>query len=262
MNGRDKGPAGRALPRLRMALSIAAILALWGLAAAIADSPTLPGPAAVATVMMAEAENGRLFHHLGMTLWRVAAAFLLAFSIGSAIGLLMGRSRAADELMGPWLTLGLNIPALVLIVLAYVWLGLTEVAAIAAVAINKIPNVVVVVREGARAMDERLVEMGRSFRLSRLDMLRHVLLPQLHPYLLAAGRSGLALIWKIVLVVELLGRSDGVGFQIHLAFQLFDVALLLAYALSFVMVAQAIELFLLSPLDRHVGRWRATPAAA
>ncbi|WP_119677912.1 ABC transporter permease [Indioceanicola profundi] len=248
--------------RVRTALSIAAIVAVWALAAAIAQSPTLPGPAAVLAVVVREAESGALLHHLGITLWRVAAAFVLAFFIGAAAGLLMGRSRFADEVLGPWLTLALNIPALVVIVLAYVWLGLTEAAAITAVAINKIPNVVVVVREGAKAMDEKLIEMGRSYRLSRLDMLRHVLLPQLQPYLLAASRSGLALIWKIVLVVELLGRSNGVGFQIHLAFQLFDVALLLAYALSFVVVAQAIELFLLSPLDRHVARWRTTAAEA
>lgn len=248
--------------RMRTALSTAAIVVVWWLAALIAQSPTLPGPVEVLGVMAREAETGALFYHLGMTLWRVAAAFTLAFFIGAATGLLMGRSRFADEVMSPWLTLALNIPALVVIVLAYVWLGLTEAAAITAVAINKIPNVVVVVREGAKAMDERLIEMGRSYRLSRLDMLRHVLLPQLQPYLLAASRSGLALIWKIVLVVELLGRSNGVGFQIHLAFQLFDVALLLAYALSFVAVAQAIELFLLSPLDRHVARWRTTAAEA
>lgn len=247
---------------VRTALSVASILAVWALAALLADSPTLPGPGAVAAVLLRETADGRLPYHLGMTLWRVVAAFVLAFSLGAAIGLAMGRSRATDEFLSPWLTLALNVPALVVIVLAYLWLGLTEAAAVIAVAVNKVPNVVVLVREGARAMDERLVEMGRSYRLSRADMLRHVLLPQLQPYLLAAARSGLALIWKIVLVVELLGRSNGVGFQIHLAFQLFDVALLLAYALSFVVVAQAIELFLLSPLDRHVGRWRTAAAAA
>src|SRR3546814_5181040 len=78
--------------------------------------------------------------------------------------------------------------------------------------------------EGARALDADLMEMAQAFRFSRLKLLRHVVLPQLFPFIAAAGRSGLALIWKIVLVVELLGRSNGVGFQIHLYFQLFDVA--------------------------------------
>ena len=75
--------------------------------------------------------------------------------------------------------------------------------------------------------------------MSRWRALRHVILPQLTPYLFAAARSGLALIWKIVLVVELLGRSNGVGFQIQIYFQLFDVTLILAYTLAFILVAQS-----------------------
>ena len=63
-----------------------------------------------------------------------------------------------------------------------------------------------------------------------------------------------------MLVVELIGRSNGVGFQINLAFQLFDMNLLLAYALPFVAIMLAIETLLVQPLERHVSRWR--PRAA
>ena len=73
---------------------------------------------------------------------------------------------------------------------------------------------------------------------------------------MAATRSGLALIWKIILVVELLGRSDGMGYQLHLFFQLFDVASILAYTIAFIAVIQAIELFILKPLDNKALRWR------
>ena len=69
-------------------------------------------------------------------------------------------------------------------------------------------------------------------------------------------RNGLAIIWKIVLVVEFLGRSDGVGFQIHLYFQLFETSYVLAYSLSFVAVMLAIELVLLQPLERRAEAWR------
>ena len=103
----------------------------------------------------------------------------------------------------PGSILFLNIPALVIIVLAYIWFGLNEAAAIGAVAVNKIPNVVVTMREGARALDPRYAEMATVYRFGALDRIRHILLPQLQPYLAAASRSGIALIWKIVLVVEL-----------------------------------------------------------
>ncbi len=73
--------------------------------------------------------------------------------------------------------------------------------------------------------------------------LRHVIMPQLAPFNCRSGRSGLSLVWKIVLIVELLGRSNGVGFEIGVAFQLFDVTRILAYALAFVAVMLLIETF-------------------
>ena len=102
----------------------------------------------------------------------------------------------------------LNLPALVIIVLAYVWAGLTETAAIAAVALNKLPIATVTVREGARSLDRGLDDMAQVFRMGAWMRMRHVVLPQLAPYLAAAARSGLSLVWKIVLIVELLGPPE------------------------------------------------------
>jgi len=211
-------------------------------------------------VMIQEAASGALFLHLGATLARVVLAFVLAMSLGSAIGYLMGRVKLADRLGDPWLILLLNLPALVVIVLAYIWAGLTEAAAIAAIALNKLPTAVVTLREGTRALDSSLDEMATVFAMPRWRAFRHVVLPQLAPYIAAAARSGLSLVWKIVLIVELLGRPNGVGFEIGVAFQLFDVTRILAYALAFVAVMLAIETFLVQPLERHVSRWRPKPA--
>jgi NitT/TauT family transport system permease protein len=154
------------------------------------------------------------------------------------------------------LLLLLNLPALVIIVLAYIWIGLNEIAAIGAVALNKIPNAIVTLREGARSLDPQLDEMADVFRLPYVMRLRHVLAPQLAPYFAAAARSGLSLVWKIVLIVELLGRSNGIGFEINIAFQLFDMTLLLAYALPFVVIMLTIETFVVQPFERHVSSWR------
>ena len=237
-------------------ISIAAFLALWAALAALAARSEVPGPLAVLDFLTREAADGELFYHLAITLARVAAAFIIAMAVGTAVGVLMGQHRRLDRLLDPWIILLINIPALVVIVLCYIWIGLTEAAAVTAVALNKIPNVVVTLREGARALDPRLMEMAQVFRFSRLSLLRHVVLPQLFPFIAAAGRSGLALIWKIVLVVELLGRANGVGFQIHLYFQLFDVAAILGYALAFVCIMLLIEFVVVQPLETRVNRWR------
>src|SRR6516164_9474262 len=241
-------------------VSLVLLLAVWVIASHLAGARMLPDPQAVATALVDEWRSGALPFNLAATLMRVLVAFIVAMAIGSALGLLMGRFRIADRLGDPWLVALLNLPALVIIVLAYVWAGLTETAAIAAVALNKLPIATVTVREGARSLDRALDDMAHVFRMPALTRMRHVVLPQLAPYLAAAARSGLSLVWKIVLIVELLGRPNGVGFEIGVAFQLFDVTRILAYALAFIAIMLAIETFLVQPLERHVARWRPRPA--
>lgn len=233
----------------------AVMLAWAGLAEAL-DTSLLPAPLTVLGTLSGEAANGELWYHLGATLGRVLIAFVLAMALGTAIGVAMGRSATTNALFDPLLVVLLNLPALVTIILMYVWFGLVEVAAVMAVVINKVPNVAVTVREGARSLDPKLEDMATVYRFTRWQRFREVWLPQLFPYLMAATRGGLALIWKIVLVVELLGRSSGVGFKLHLAFQVFDVATILAYSLAFIAIVQLIELALLQPLERRASRWR------
>jgi NitT/TauT family transport system permease protein len=236
--------------------SIALFIAVWQIAADAVRSPVLPAASAVFMALIHEGVNGPLLFNLGITLARVAAAFIVAMVVGTAIGIVMGRSKTIDALFDSWLVLLLNLPALVIIVLAYVWFGLTEAAAIGAVAVNKIPNTAVTLREGARALDRHYSDMATSFHVGRWRMLRRVILPQLYPYIFAAARSGLALVWKIVLIVELLGMSNGVGFEIQLYFEQFDVTRILAYTVAFVAVIQLIEWAVFQPLERHAGRWR------
>lgn len=220
------------------------------------DSHTLPTPAVVAQVFGQACASGQLPYHLGVTLLRLAASFAIAMSLGCALGIFLGRNPKLDAFFDSWLILFLNIPALVTIILCYVWFGLVEGAAIFAVVVNKLPNVIVTIREGTRALDQDLLEMARSYRFSRRKTLVHVIWPQLFPFVMGAIRSGLALVWKIILVVELLGRSNGMGYQLHLFFQLFDVASILAYTIAFVAVIQLLETLVLKPLDLKARRWR------
>lgn len=236
--------------------SLLTLLAIWQILAWSFESPLFPLPSDVAKVLLAEIKSGDLPYHLGVTLARLVTSFFLAMIIGSVIGIAMGQHKRLDRFFDSWLVIFLNIPALVTIILCYVWFGLVETAAILAVVINKIPNVVVTLREGTRVLDKSLLEMAQSYRFGAIKTIRYVVWPQLFPFAMAAARTGLALIWKIVLVVELLGRSNGMGYQLHLFFQLFDVSSILAYTIAFVVVIQLIEVFILKPLDVKAQQWR------
>jgi NitT/TauT family transport system permease protein len=245
------------LPRI---LSLAAMVAVWAVAAALAQSRLLPGPLTVGATILADLRSGELPFQMSCTLARVTGSFAIAMVLGSIAGYAMGRSATLDRYADPWLVVLINMPALVTIIFAYIWIGLDETAAILAVAVNKLPNVTVVMREGARALDPDLDEMAEAFKFTWITRIRHVVIPQLAPYLAASSRSGLSIVWKIVLVVELIGRPNGVGFVLGSAFSLFDMAKILSYAISFIALMLVIEGFLVQPLERRAIRWRRRPA--
>jgi NitT/TauT family transport system permease protein len=238
------------------ALSLACALALWWTLALLLASPTLPTPARVFATVWDATLHGTLLHDIAASLARVAAAFVLAMAAGTGIGWIMGRSPRLDALLDPLLVVALNVPVLVVVVLAYVWLGLNDAAAVLAVVVVKTPTVAITVREGVRAIDSGLDELAQVFHLPLARRLRHVILPQLAPYLAAAGRSGLAITWKIVLIVELLGRPDGIGFAINMRFQDFDVAGIVGYGLVFAIVMLVVEAAVLRPWERRANAWR------
>jgi NitT/TauT family transport system permease protein len=237
-------------------LSILVFLSLWQLLAWYLQSSLLPLPQTVAHVFFTHCQSGELPYHLGVTLLRLLVSFFISMSIGCVIGVALGRNEKLNAFFDHWLVIFLNVPALVTIILCYVWFGLSESAAILAVVINKVPNVIVTLREGTRALDKDLLNMAKSYQFSQFKTLKHVILPQLHPFLMSATRSGIALIWKIILMVELLGRSNGMGYQLHLFFQWFDIASILAYTIAFVGVIQLVEFALLKPIDTIAKRWR------
>ncbi|MDD2266756.1 ABC transporter permease subunit [Sulfuricurvum sp.] len=236
--------------------SVFFLIALWQITALLADSSMFPAPLAVLNSLIGHISNGELLHHLGITLYRVTMIFLIAMPVGIAFGLLMGNFKKIDAALDTLLVLGLNMPALVVIMLCYIWFGLSDVAAILAVVINKVPMVIVTIREGVKAIDKKLLEVAYVYKVSRYRLLFTFYIPQLYPYIIASARNGLSLIWKIVLVVELLGRSDGIGFQLSMFFQFFDITSILAYSFSFIVIIIGIENFIFRPIEVRIAKWR------
>ena len=234
------------------------LLLIWEIAALLINSDVMPSPKTVLIIFYDEMIYGEMLYHLGVTLWRVILAFTIAMLVGTGLGIAMGSKKNLNIMLDGWHILLLNTPALVIIILCYVWFGLNEIAAITAVALNKIPNVLVTIREGTRAIDRKILEVADVFKVSYKKKFFNFFLPQLYPFIMAAARGGISLIWKIVLVVELLGRSNGIGYKLNEFFNLFDIASLFAYTLSFVTIMIIVEYSIVSPIERRLNKWRTT----
>src|SRR5690606_25580329 len=102
-----------------------------------------------------------------------------------------------DDLLQGWLVVALTIPRILLFVVAYLTVGLSDTALVIALIVTVVPTIVVAIREGTHAVDSSLVEMATAFRRSRPAIWRQVIFPQLTPFVVGTARGSLALSWKM-----------------------------------------------------------------
>ncbi len=238
------------------ALSLSLLVALWYLVSLAVSTDVVPTPVMTLQAFQQALGDGYVWSDLAITFSRMLGAFAIAMLIGIAFGSALGTIGWFSRVFDLWVTIAASIPSLLYIVIVYLWLGLNDSAAIIGGALVVAPSVTFNVWQGMKSLDPGLSEMARAFGVPRWTIFRRVLLPQTIPFLFAAARLGLALTWKIIIFVELLGRSSGVGYRIEHWYQLFNMKRVLASALLFVLVMLIIELVVLRNLERFLFRWR------
>lgn len=240
--------------------SVALLLVVWEIASHVAGREVLPGPWASSKAIKLSADDGYLWSDVRITFTRVLGAFSLSLVVSVAAGVLLGSSRFVSRLFGPWVTITASIPALVFIVVCYLSIGLDDRAAIVGTAFVVAPTMTFNVWDGMKALDPQLSEMSRAFGTPAPARIWRVVLPQTTPFVFSAARGGLALTWRIMIFVELVGRSSGVGYRIQYWYSLFNMERVIAAALPFVILMLGLEFVVLRPLERRVFRWRRTEA--
>jgi NitT/TauT family transport system permease protein len=254
-------PAGRDVRRpltaigLRV-LSVLLIFALWELVSRAVTTNVVPTPAMTVQALQDALSDGYVWSDMAITFGRMTAAFGLAMTLAIVFGVALGTVGWFGRMFDFWVTIAASVPSLLYIVVVYLWLGLNDTAAIVAAALIVAPSATFNIWQGVKSIDPGLSEMARAFRVPRWTIVRRVLFPQTVPYLFAAARSGLALTWKIVIFVELMGRSTGVGYRIQYWYQLFNMPRVLASAALFMIVMLIVELVIVRNLEQYLFRWR------
>ncbi|GBF73647.1 hypothetical protein PA598K_01955 [Paenibacillus sp. 598K] len=244
------------LGKFKWLLSLLSLVALWWAVSLMLTAKVLPTPLQAVSAMLEEMVDGEIFSHLGITLFRVAAAFALTMALGIAIGCTLGLSRKAASFFNLWMVVGMTVPALVYIVVIFLWLGLSEFSAILAVMCTTVFTISYNIWEGVKSLDKKLMEMSRMFGADRSLTFRKVIVPQLLPYIMASARFGLGLTWKMVIFVELMGRPDGIGYMINHWYSLYNMTYVLSSALIFIIVMLFIELLISRVIEPRLFSWR------
>jgi NitT/TauT family transport system permease protein len=236
--------------------SFVLLFVAWWLASLTLPATILPGPAPTFATLWENALSGILLEQFLITMSRILAGFALSMVMGIVAGTLMGLWRRAEVALDLWVMVALTIPSLCYIIVTFMWFGMNEFSTVLAIALTSFPAIAITVWEGVKNVDNRLGDMAKTFRASRWERLTEVVMPQVFPYLLASSRFGLGIVWKVTVLAELLGRSNGIGFQLHQWFQLYNMRQVLAWTVFFTLVMLFIELLLLKQLELRLFRWR------
>jgi len=244
-------------------LPIAGLLVLWAvLSMYINDPGTLPGPITTfeQTYLLTTTKDAyglTAFDHVGITFVRAMVASWVVLVLSIVLGVLMTVIRPIGDSLVNLLPLGMSIPAVVVILLSLVWFGFNETGLIFAVIVTATPYGIINMWEGAQDVDVGLLEMAHTFGLSSAAVWRHVYIPHLLPYLFGSYRYILGMVWKVTVLGEVFGLSDGLGAMFRTHFQFGNIDIVLGYLMIFIGIVLVIEYVILKPLEEYLFRWRA-----
>lgn len=214
----------------------------------------LPAPLDVAKSAVALARSGELWTHVAVSTWRALLGFAIGGSLGLALGLLTGTFRTAETLLDTTLQMVRNIPVLALIPLVILWFGIDESAKLFLVSLGVFFPIYLNTYHGIRSVDPALVEMARSYGLSRAQLYREVILPGALPQILVGVRFSLGLMWVTLIVAETVSAQAGIGYMTMNAREFLQTDVVLLGILLYALLGKLAD-WLSRGLERYWLRW-------
>ena len=236
-------------------LALATVVLLWWMLYLVFPR-LLPGPLSTFREAVRLLSDGTFFFHMFQSLRRVFVGAAVAMIFSVAVGIYMGTVVMGERFFQPLVVLGLTIPGLMWSLIAVMLFGINEIAPYFAVAVTIFPMLVINIWAGVKALDKELIDMSHVFHFSPWMKILQVIIPQLVPNIFAATRYGLGLAWKVVVVVEMFGTSNGVGYQVMKAYQIFNMESVIAWTLTFVAAMILIEYGIINLIEKRVTSWR------
>jgi sulfonate transport system permease protein len=220
----------------------------------------LPPPSRILATLWELAASGDLLSHVSSTCWRVALGFVFGGAAGIALGAISGVSELTRRLVDPLLQALRAIPSIAWVPLFILWFGIFETSKVVLIAVGVFFPVYLGVTGAILSVDRKIIEVGRVFRLSRLQLIRRVLLPAVTPATVISLRSGLGLGWMFVVAAEFMGASEGLGYLLVDGQQLGRPDQIVAALVIFASLGKATDALLVA-LTRPLLAWQDTASA-
>lgn len=223
----------------------------------LAPAQLLPAPKQVLVTLLSLAESGELLGHLKISLFRVTAGFVAGSLAGLVLGTSMGLSRSVESHVGPLFHTVRQVPLLGWIPLLILWLGMGETFKVFFIAIGAFYSLTLNTFQGIKGVPPEYLEVARVFEYNRLQLLRTVVFPAALPSILTGIRIGLSLSWFLLVGAEFTGASEGIGYSILWARQLFQTDVVIAGVIVIGVIGFLMDR-IVSLIEGYLLRWRRT----
>lgn len=206
--------------------------------AGVFPSYQLPAPSVILETIAGLAQDGSLWGHIGITVYRVFAGFLIGTAFAVVLGSVVGFYKKTEQLFDPMIQAFRSIPSLAWVPLFILWMGIGEPSKVTMIAVGVFFPVYLNVVSGIGGVDRKLIEVGRMYGLNTLQLIRRVILPASLPSFMTGLRSGLGLGWMFVVAAELMGASTGLGYLLVLGQNTLSPETILASIILFAIVGK------------------------
>ena len=232
------------------------LIALWQGASSNGwlSSRVLPAPVDVAVAFWTLALSGDLWVHVKVSAARALSGLAIGGGLGLALGLLTGSVRWAETLLDSTIQMVRNIPALAMIPLVILWFGIDESAKLFLIAVAVFFPIYLNTFHGIRNVDPGLIEMARTYGLTRWQLYTQVILPGALSSILVGLRFSLGLMWVILIVAETISAQAGIGYLTMNAREFLQTDIVLVGILLYALLGKAADLFA-KGLERYWLRW-------
>lgn len=235
----------------------AVVLIAWQLAGelGIVSETMLPTPARIWLAAYDLLASGELLSHLHISVVRAATGFFLGGAVGLAAGLAVGFSSRVEQTLDPSVQMLRTIPHLAVTPLFILWFGFGEFSKVLLIAKGAFFPLYVNTFLGIRGVDAKLFDVARVLQFSRWKQITHLILPAALPNILLGVRLSLGAAWLGLVVAELMGSSEGVGYLIMDARQFSQTAVVFVGIVIFALVGKATD-SLVRSLEKRWLKWR------
>lgn len=237
-------------------LLAAVIVLLWWWGSQRMPSFVLPGPERTLQALGTLWHSETFARDVAATCRRVLLGFCMATVVGAALGLALGASRALARFFEPLLAVFNTVSSAIWAIFALIWFGISDATTVFVVFMTAMPLILTSVWQGAQSVDPQFVDLARSFRMTRLQTLRRIHAPSILPHFFSGARLAFGFGWRVSLVAETIGSSDGIGYRLRQAADLVQTDQVFAWTVLLVGLMLVIEGGVLKPAERWLFRWR------